>query len=361
VKFLFLPGLPEHGDVSDFLDAEHGAGELLTAIEAASSWSELETDPSPSRFHSIAEIITQSTEKLEWIIPHFVEPTALTQLAAKIKAGKTSLMMSASRAVLTGSSFLGQPAKRGNVVMVTEQDGSSYHEALKRAGLLGLEGMSIMQRHDTFGLDWPGIVAAAVAECERVHAVLLTFDTLNQLAGLAGDDENSAGKMLEAMRPLQQACGRGWGVWYSVHERKSGGDVADAARGSSATGGVADILMSLRRPDGNHGNQQETIRKISTISRFSETPSELVIDWNALDREYTVLGDSDAVSLDRATAAVMRALPIAETCAKTIKLLQEETGETRTTIRRVLKTLETSMIGDGERGNPFRYWRKVRG
>jgi hypothetical protein len=80
-----------------------------------------------------------------------------------------------------------------------------------------------------------------------------------------------------------------------------------------------------------------------------------------LDREYTVLGDSDAVSLDRATAAVMRALPIAETCAKTIKLLQEETGETRTTIRRVLKTLETSMIGDGERGNPFRYWRKVRG
>ncbi len=359
VKIIFLPNLPEHGDVSDFLDGGNGAGELLTAIDAASPWSEEKTDLPPSRFRSIAEISLQSSENLEWIIPYYIQPTALTQLAAKIKAGKTSLVLSACRAVLTGGLFLGQRAKHGKVVMVTEQSGSSFHEALKRAGLVGIDGMSIMQRHDTFGLDWAGIVAAAVAECERVHAVLLIFDTLNQLAGLSGDDENSAGKMLEAMRPLQQACGHGWGVWYTVHERKSGGDVADAARGSSATGGVADVLMSLRRPDGNHGIQQETVRKISTISRFSETPNELVIDWKGLDGEYAVLGDSDSVTLDRTVELVMRALPDAENAAKTVPVLIEETGASRATVRRALKELEAARLGDGEKGNPFRYWLKV--
>ncbi len=198
-----------------------------------------------SRFKNLREIMAAATVKPDWIFPHFVERTAISQLSAKIKAGKTSFMLSACASLLKGMPFLGQPIKRGNIVLVTEQNGSSFCQALKRAGLVGLEGMSIMQRHDAFGLGWPGIVAAAVAECERTNAVLLVFDTFSQLAGLAGDDENSSGAMLAAMRPLQAACGRGWGIWYSVHERKSGGDVEDAARGSSATGGVADVLMSL--------------------------------------------------------------------------------------------------------------------
>ena len=358
VKMLYLPGLPEHGDVSDFLDAGHGAPELLVAIEAASPWTELESDAPAPRFKTIAEIVAQSAEKAEWILPHIVERTALTQLAAKIKAGKTSFMMSAIRALITGSPFLGQPTKRGSVVMVSEQSGSSYFEALNRACLIGLDGMTVMQRHDTFGLDWPGIVAAAVAECERTDAVLLIIDTLSQLAGLTGDDENSAGKMLTAMRPLQTACGRGFGVWYSVHERKSGGEVADSARGSSAAGGVADILLSLRRPEGNHG-QQDSIRKISSISRFSETPSELVVNWDSVAGEYIILGDSDAAIFDRATVAIMRALPATEIAAKSVPLLREETGESTTTIRRALREIEASRVGDGEKGSPFRYWLRV--
>jgi hypothetical protein len=291
-------------------------------------------------------------------VPGYVEKTGMTSLGSKIKCGKTSFILSAVKAIVTGGCFLGQQVTRGPVVLLTEMTGAALVAALNRAALShcqDYEDVRFLCPSDAYGLDWPATVAIAVEECRRVSARLLIVDTLNWWAQLSGDDENSAGKMLEAMRPLQAATGQGWGVWFAVHERKSGGEVSDAARGSSAVGGVADCLMSLRRPEGNHS---ETIRKISSISRFPETPGELVIDWNG---EYFVVGNSDAVIRDRATQAILAALPVFESSAKTVRVLQEDTGESRRTIQRVLKELKAARIGDGEKTSPFKYWRRAGG
>jgi hypothetical protein len=263
--------------------------------------------------------------------------------------------MAGIKAIINGKSFLGEPVTPGPVVLVSEMSGAAFISALERAAIQDCEGLRVLQPNDAFGLSWPQIVAAAVEECRRVSAVLLVVDTLNWFAGLMGDDENSAGKMLESMRPLQAATGQGWGVLFALHERKSGGSVEDAARGSSAVGGVADVLMSLRRPEGNH--HSETIRKISSISRFPQTPGELVIDWTP-DDEYTVLGNSDAVTRDRATQAITAALPFFADAAKTLLMLREETGESRRTIQRVLKELKATRTGTGEKGEPFKYHRR---
>jgi len=351
VKIVNLPGLPEHGDVSNYLDG-HTVEELIVEIRNAPQWRP--DAAAPSRFKGIAEIRAKGSEKADWILPYYVERTALTSLSAKIKAGKSSLIMSGVNAVLTGGIFLGQPVTRGPVVIISEMVGSAFIAALDRAGLHDCNGLRVLQPTDAFGLTWPQIVASAVEECRRVNAVLLCVDTLNWFAALAGDDENSAGKMLEAMRPLQAATNQGWGVLFAVHERKSGGDISDCARGSSAVGGVADVLMSLRRPTGDH--HSATIRKISSISRFPATPSELVIDWSA-DNQYVVLGDSDAVTRDRATQAIRAALPFFADSAKSVAVLVEETGETRATIRRALKELRSVRTGTGEKGDPFRYHR----
>jgi hypothetical protein len=143
-----------------------------------------------------------------------------------------------------------------------------------------------------------------------------------------------------------------------VHERKSGGEVSDAARGSSAAGGVADVLMSLRKPDGNH---PETMRKISSISRFPETPTEIVIDWT-LDNEYAVIdGNSNAVTRDRDTRKILDVLPFFADQAKTVKLLREQTGESESTIRRALRELHAVLSGSGEKGDPFKYHRREPG
>jgi putative DNA primase/helicase len=352
VKICRLPGLPEKGDVSDYLDAGHTAEELIAEIAKTREWLPARV----SQFKHIADIMAQGAEKADWIVPYYVERSAITSLSGKIKYGKTSFILSACKAILTGGNFLGQSTTRGSIVMVTEQSGHSFVAAAERAGLESCEGLWVMQPHAAFGLSWPQIVDAAVMECRRVSATLLIIDTLNSLAAL--EDENNASQVLEAMRPLQQACGQGWGIWISVHERKSGGEVSDAARGSSAAGGVADVLMSLRKPEGNHNS--ETLRKIAAIGRFSETPTELVVDWT-LDGEYVVIGNSEAATRDRATTKILDALPFFVDQAKTVLVLREETGESQTTIRRILRELKAARSGTGPKGDPFKYHRHENG
>jgi hypothetical protein len=98
------------------------------------------------------------------------------------------------------------------------------------------------------------------------------------------------------------------------------------------------------------------MRKIEVIYRFPQT-QDLVIDWGP-DNSYSVVGTSDAAIRDRATQAILDALPFFADTAKTILVLQEETGETRTTIRRVLKELKATRTGTGDKGSPFKYHRR---
>jgi hypothetical protein len=356
VRICHLPDLPEKGDICDYLTT-HTPDEAVAEILKAPLWQPAAS--ALSRYQSVVEIRAKGSGKTEWILPFFVARSASTCCSAKIKAGKSSWINAGIKALLTGGTFLGQPVISGPVVLVSEMAGAALIAALDRAGLNDGEGLRILQPHDAFGLTWPQIVASAVEECQRVNAVLLVIDTLNWFAGLIADpDENSAAKMLEVMRPLQAATNQGWGILFAVHERKSGCDVSDAARGSSAVGGVADILMSLRRPDGNH--HSETIRKISSISRFPETPTELVIDWT-LDNEYAVVASGDAVTRDRANQRILDVLPFFGDQAKTILVLQEETNESRRTIQRVLKELKAARSGTGEKGDPFKYFRRENG
>ncbi|MGA9786504.1 MAG: AAA family ATPase, partial [Candidatus Sulfotelmatobacter sp.] len=354
VKIVKLPGLPEGGDVSDYLDSGHSVEDLIREIVATPPWRP-EDAVEVDHFTSLVEIISQGTKQADWVIgPGYVERSAITTLSSKIKFGKSSLLLSAIRAVLEGREFLGHSTACGPVVMISEMSGSALISGLQRAGLQSQDGLWIMGPHKLFGLSWPQVVAAAAAKCKKTGAALLAIDTLGWAAHLTGTQENDAGTMMEVYRPLQQIAGSGFGIWTVTHERKAGGSVEDAARGSSAAGGSADILMRLGKAEGRHS---ETIRKISAIGRFSETPSDLVINWTPAN-EYVVLGNSDAATRDRAMQAILDVLPFFADTAKTRIVLQEETGESMTTIRRVLKELKAVRTGAGTKDDPFKYRRR---
>ncbi len=201
------------------------------------------------------------------------------------------------------------------------------------------------------------VVAAAVTRARAVGAQVLVVDTLGQWAGLAGESENHAGAALEAIGPLQLAAGAGLAVAALRHERKSGGDVGDAARGSSAFGGAVDIIVSLRRPD---GAQRPTIRVLHALSRFDDTPPELTIELT--DTGYVALGPGVDVATQEARRALLEETPEDEAQALTLDaILARRPGVSRTTAQRVVKSLVEAgplgMTGAGKRGDPRRYYR----
>ena len=126
------------------------------------------------------------------------------------------------RCVLDGKDFMGQPTLKGPVVYLTEEHDSTFREALGRAGLLGHADLHVLSYGEAWGVAWPMIMVSAVEQWLAVGAKLLVVDTFPQFAGLVGDNENSAGHVLQAFQPLRWAADQGSAVIAVRHELKSG-------------------------------------------------------------------------------------------------------------------------------------------
>jgi hypothetical protein len=245
------------------------------------------------------------------------------------------------------------------VVFLTEQSQGTFRAALSRARLTGRDDLSILYAHKAATLSWPQIVAAAVEECLRTGAQLLVVDTLPALSRLRGDSENSAGEALRVLDPLQQAAGgHGLAVLYTRHERKGGGPVGEAARGSSAFAGGADVLLSLRRPEGRYG---PGVRHLQSLSRFEETPPELMVELRE-DGLYHIVSDQAITMVgDEIRVALLEVLPESEGNALALEeLVQRCPKLSRTTAQRKLAELADEgvihHVGAGRRGDPKRFY-----
>ena len=310
---------------------------------------------SPMVIRTAREIAEATPAEVAWVARPWIALGALTELDGKVKSsGKTTFLTRMVRCVLDGLPFMGQPTLKTPVVYLTEQGYSSLREALRRAGLLARDDLHVIAWQDVAGQPWDQVVAEVVEICMRLGASLLIVDTLSQFAGIDGEAENSSGAALEAMKPLQLAAARhNLGVIASRHERKSGGDVGDSGRGSSAFAGAADIVMSLRRPE---GNANPTLRVIHAIGRYDETPDRLVIELTA--DGYKARGTEKALGIYRARAELEDKLP-REGDGLTLEELMRATGLGRSSLQEALDAMckEGSVVrsGKGVKGSALRY------
>ncbi len=310
------------------------------------------------RFLSAKELAEMTPENPDWIWEGFFTVGGITMINGKIKAaGKTTLVTHACRSVLDGRSFLGYPTKKTGVMYLTEQTNESFRESLRRANLLDREDFVVSPWNSTKGMKWHDVVDMAVEEAKKRGLGLLVVDTLSRFANLEGDSENNAGDALKAMKPLKYAAGEGLGVVIIGHERKSGGDVGDAGRGSSAFGGEADIIVSIKRPE---GNTRPNIREMHSLGRFDQTPEKLVVELT--DKGYRALGNDAAVAEEEAKEAILRVLPYTENEAITLDDLVGEVkgdGVKRTVAQNAINEMLDKVvcrIGKGVKKDPYRYY-----
>ena len=310
-------------------------------------------------FRTAREVAALTPDKTEWIVPPYVAVGAITELDGKIKAGgKTTFVSHMLKSVVSGSTFMGEPTRRTKVLMLTEQSPTSFRKVLERTGLTDCEDLLVLFWHDVAALAWPEVAALAVEKALEVGAELLITDTLGQFAGIRGDGENNAGAAQEAMGPLQKAAARGLGVLLTRHERKGGGEVGESARGSSAFGGAVDVILSIRRGD---GNTRPTVRVLESLSRFDETPDKLVIELTP--DGYRSLGDASAFAEEEAAQAIRETLPTKPDNAMTTgeltdKLKEQDVKRTssQAALSKLLQAGTVTRIGGGKKGDPFRHF-----
>jgi hypothetical protein len=314
--------------------------------------------PAERIFRTARAIAEETPAAVDWVVHGYLAAGAITEIVGKAKAaGKTTWLMRAIRCILDGADFIGNPTMRSPVVYLTEERVRSFRETLRRAGLDDRDDLLVLRWDQVVGWSWPDVIRAALAECRYQGAKLFVVDTVSQFAGMRGDSENNSGDALAVFQPLQEAAATGIAVAAVRHERKGGGDVGESGRGSSAFAGAADIHVAVRRPD---GQMRPGIRVLHALSRFDETPDELMIELTP--DGFVALGTPSSLAASEAAGAILAALPTDEEVAITEKELGEAMPESvkRTTAQTALRSLRDAgtvkRVGKGVKGDPFRYW-----
>jgi hypothetical protein len=310
------------------------------------------------RLRTAADLVADAEAVPPFIIPGYIARECITEITgAPKRAGKTTFVAYAVRAILDGAPFLGLPVAPGPVVWLTEEGPATFSQPLKLAGLLGREDLFYLSRHAVRGRPWPDVIEEVIEECLRVRAILLIIDTLPAFAQMHGDSENNAGDALRALEPLKGAAACGLAVVVIRHERKGGGAVGESGRGSSAFTGAVDICLALKRPE---GKSRKSVRLLEGLSRFRETPDALLVDLT--DDGYASLGTESDVALLEARRAILDFLPADESQAMTLDQIVEQGAASelsRTTAQKALTDLAREnwvrKVGKGRRGDPYRY------
>ncbi|MBF6600356.1 MAG: AAA family ATPase [Dehalococcoidia bacterium] len=272
---------------------------LSTATEFYRNGSGHSSEPSASS-HRLEEVIAKARtakelceatpEKVDWLLPGYVAVGALTEIVGKAKfAGKSTFIGYMLDAVLGGKPFLGHDTQRTPVVYITEEYDSTFRQLLTRTNLTNREDLISIGRAAGLGMTWRDWVEVGRELCVRNSARLLVVDTVGGLAGLRGDDSNSAGEVTNACNLLRDVAAQGIAVVAVIHERKAGGNLVDAAVGSLAYAASADIIARIKRVPEKEADDSTRVRIIEAIGRYGEqTPEQLTIELT--DGKYRVLG-----------------------------------------------------------------------
>ena len=149
------------------------------------------------------------------------------------------------------------------------------------------------------------------------------------------------------------------------HSKKGYGEVGESGRGSSAASGDVDIILDLRRPEGNHPPNR---RLLEGVGRYAETPDKVLIqlvEEEGQPEHYELLGTENAVSLREAKDFILITLTETQKDMDANQLVaasEDEHGhhtQSEASIRRSLKALVREGLiaqkGEGKARHPFVY------
>jgi hypothetical protein len=225
---------------------------------------------------------------LNWLWTGYLAPHLLTLLTSQWKLGKTTLLSLLLARRVAGGEFAGRPLTAGRTAVVSEEDYSHWRERGRKLDF-GDRTWFLCRpfRSKPTHQQWAALIDHLAERHARDGIDLVVIDPL--AAFLPGRDENNATLMLEALVPLYRLAALEVAILLLHHPRKGQTAEGQAARGSGALTGFADVLIEMRPycPD----DPDDRRRVLHTFSRFTRAPRRLVIELTADGTDYVAHGD----------------------------------------------------------------------
>jgi hypothetical protein len=226
-----------------------------------------------------------------WLWHGFLAPGMTTLLTSQAKSGKTTLIAALLARLKDGGQFAGLDLRAGKAVIVSEESTFLWNQRSERLGF----GDQLCWFCRPFAArpspaDWHALQDAILRLHERHHFDLIVIDPLIEF--LPCGTENSAVGVSDYLRSLRRFSAVGLASVILHHPRKGQALEGQAARGSSALTGFADINMEMSFYTA--GDDTDRRRKIRTFSRLDATPRRLVLELNAEGNDYISHGDFES-------------------------------------------------------------------
>jgi len=342
VKIPELAGLPEKGDVSDWLSAENTAEDLKGVLCTTPIYTPCTqtTQNSKISLRPWSEVLLDSVEEREWLLDGIMPKIGLALLVGWSKEGKSTLAIHLCRAVAEGLPFLGRDTQKMPAVYVNYEMPEDYRAELIAAANIP-EG--------AFWLDRP----EHVLSCETIRRIinetgsdcgLLVIDSFRGAFRPTGDAENSVGGAGVVCRDLQKlAAETGWLILLIHHKNRSG-----KFSGTGDFHAAADVILSWKRSNPAEPGSLEVEGRMAPVE-------PLAVKLTLQGAEF--LGDAKEILAAEDMKRVLEVLteePIE--AAKIGEVLEMRTGSARSYLSRLYQDGKIGRNGNGKRGDPYTYF-----
>ena len=282
IRLVELPDLPEHGDVSDYLDA-HTAKELLTEIRKTPAWK----SASPRLLVSAPEFDALRAEEIVWLVEGVIQRGANGFICGQPKGGKSWVAVDLAVSLATGQWWIGfRVGMPCRVAFISREDNPALTKwrmwqvaRAKGHDLAELGDMLWVNSRDQspeFRLDKPEQLAEMIAELKHVQPELVILDVFKILHAADENDSAEMRAVLECLTVIRREVNASVCVVHHFSKADSG-SMTQRLRGSSAIAGWAEFLIGVQ-------TDEETKKRRLSFELKAASPPDAVhflIDSNA--------------------------------------------------------------------------------
>jgi hypothetical protein len=257
IKRVDLPGLPDKGDVVDFL-REHTLGELVEIVQKCPTLTEApevsddavaDEDGAIERYQTMRRDAVFAMPPVEFLVDGLITDTGFTMMYGAPGTGKSFLAIDIALSVAHGQAWQGQDVKTGPVLYIAGEGIGGFakrwkawenHHGVKDEPDLYLLPTAVNFREEE---DIARLVATIEDIGQRFSLVIV--DTVAR--AIAGAEENSStdmGLFVAACDEIKALTG---GALLAVHH--AGKDSSRGARGSTALLGAVDTSLMVGKSE----------------------------------------------------------------------------------------------------------------
>lgn len=355
VKVVQLPGLPEKGDVSDWLDAGGTVAKLRELVNGAPEFVGPLNTQAPRRtniitefqFTTLDDLLAEPKEEIDCVVDRMLPCGGFSIIAAKPKVGKSTLARNLAVCVSEGRAFLGRATKQGKVIyLCLEEKRAEVADHFRR---MGASGSSIVIHTGATPAD---VLTALEAAIETHSPGLVIIDPLSRFIRVT--DFNSYAETTRALEPLIDLARTSQCQTHilAVHHNGKGGDLRDgmdAVMGSTGLGAAVDALITERK--------REKVRTIETTQRYGEDLPETIVHLDPETGIVTAAGDMSEFTLNERKKAIIDSIGSEPQSEAALKELAGGTnkGLTSKAVRALYDEGKLIRSGAGKKGDPFLY------